>query len=233
MSILSNPRHERFARLVVSGESATKAYVLAGYKKSGASANASRLLRNEVVSSRVAELGAKIEAAFIELRITEREERLKAKQWLWDLVREAVFARGAGDYERMMKTGIVTYRERAVGTRQKQRIVQEYEIDSGTVDALLNIERNAAIECGQWSEKSEVEVKGKMNLRAQTLAATFSLQELEAMKARMLAVADQHTKIPVVTLLPASAEAEQPESASKNIVQPDHPNTTPPRSWHD
>jgi len=72
-----------------------------------------------------------------------------------------------------------------------------------------------------------------MNLRAQTLAATFSLQELEAMKARVLAVADQHSKFPVVTLLPASAEAEQPESAYKNTVQPDDPNTTPRRSWHD
>jgi hypothetical protein len=79
MSVLDNPRHEQFARLVAAGETPAKAYALAGYKKAGASANAARLLRNDSVSSRVAELGAKIEAAFIELRITERDERLKAQ----------------------------------------------------------------------------------------------------------------------------------------------------------
>jgi hypothetical protein len=120
MPALENIRHEAFAQNLVSGLSLGKAYVLAGYQKAGASANAARLLRNGTVSSRVAELRAEIESAFIDLQITEREQRLKAKQWVWDLLREAILFRAIGDYPKMMATGIVSRKWRAVGTGAKQ-----------------------------------------------------------------------------------------------------------------
>jgi hypothetical protein len=58
---LKNIRHERFAQNVVSGLSLSVAYVGAGYKKAGASANGARLMATETVSSRVAELRHQIE----------------------------------------------------------------------------------------------------------------------------------------------------------------------------
>jgi hypothetical protein len=77
----------------------------------------------------------------------------------------------------MMKTGIVCRKERSVGSGKQQKFVYEYEIDTAAVEALLNVERQAAIECGQWSEKSELKVDGQMNHRAATLVAKFSLRE--------------------------------------------------------
>lgn len=60
--MLRNIRHERFAQGIAKGLPAADAYTQAGYKATGASArvNASRLLTNPNVASRLAELAAKL-----------------------------------------------------------------------------------------------------------------------------------------------------------------------------
>jgi Terminase small subunit len=58
MPILANPRHELFCQAIASGRPAMEAYKLAGYKKSSAKANATRLMENDGISSRIAELRA-------------------------------------------------------------------------------------------------------------------------------------------------------------------------------
>ena len=100
MPALKNIRHERFAQNLVSGLILGKAYISAGYREAGASANAARLQRDASVSFRVAELRAEIESAFINLQITERNERLKAAQERWNGMREVIEARKTGDYSR-------------------------------------------------------------------------------------------------------------------------------------
>jgi phage terminase small subunit len=59
MTILSNSRHEAFARAVLQGKNGREAYIAAGYNAAGAEANASRLIRNDKVSARIAELKGK------------------------------------------------------------------------------------------------------------------------------------------------------------------------------
>lgn len=54
MPALSNPKHERFAQALAKGETATAAYVIAGYEDN--EGNAGRLNRNEQVQARVAEI---------------------------------------------------------------------------------------------------------------------------------------------------------------------------------
>ena len=58
MGLLANPRHELFCQAIASGRPAMEAYKLAGYKKSSAKANATRLMENDGISSRIAELTA-------------------------------------------------------------------------------------------------------------------------------------------------------------------------------
>lgn len=58
MPALDNARHEAFARAMVEGKSAVAAYVAAGYRKTSADANATRLMENDGVSIRIAELKA-------------------------------------------------------------------------------------------------------------------------------------------------------------------------------
>ena len=59
MTILANSRHEAFVRALLEGKSARAAYIAAGYKAAGAEANASRLIRNDKVAARLAELKGK------------------------------------------------------------------------------------------------------------------------------------------------------------------------------
>lgn len=54
MPILQNTRHEKFAQLVASGKSADEAYQEAGYKR--ARQNAHRMMTNDDITSRIAEL---------------------------------------------------------------------------------------------------------------------------------------------------------------------------------
>ena len=56
MPILPNPKHEKFAQLIVRGKSQFEAYMMAGYSPSGARGNASRLIANDIISGRVKEL---------------------------------------------------------------------------------------------------------------------------------------------------------------------------------
>jgi phage terminase small subunit len=68
MPALRNPKHERFAQEIAKGASAAQAYVIVGYTENRH--NASALARSETVSTRVAELVAKVQ--HIEEVATER-----------------------------------------------------------------------------------------------------------------------------------------------------------------
>jgi len=85
MAVLNNARHERFAQELAKGNSATRAYIAAGYAEKGAEPNSSRLISNDKVSSRVNELkteAAKRTVLTIErltndlLRIADKGEKL-------------------------------------------------------------------------------------------------------------------------------------------------------------
>lgn len=65
--MLRNIRHERFVQAIAQGKNVTDAYVAAGYKARGNSAEtaAARLFRNVQVQRRLEELAAKLESAAI------------------------------------------------------------------------------------------------------------------------------------------------------------------------
>jgi hypothetical protein len=60
-----------------------------------------------------------------------------AIQYRWDRLREAIVARAAGDYKRMMATGVVCMKLKSMrGKNNVQRVYREYEIDTGVIEAL-------------------------------------------------------------------------------------------------
>lgn len=94
MPILKNSRYERFAQAIAQGESASAAYVAAGYPAHAS--NASRLSRNEQVRSRIDELlsdGAKRAGVTVQ-RIVEELAKIgfsdirKAVKWHGELIQE-------------------------------------------------------------------------------------------------------------------------------------------------
>ena len=78
MPVLKNPRHERFARELAKGKSATEAYVSAGYKHSAnARSSASVLQANPNISQRVEKLQGKIAARVVEQTAVTRADILE------------------------------------------------------------------------------------------------------------------------------------------------------------
>ena len=75
MPILKNPRHERFARELAKGKSATEAYELAGYK--GDRTAASRLSTNVNICQRLEELQSEIAARVVEETAVTRADILE------------------------------------------------------------------------------------------------------------------------------------------------------------
>jgi len=185
MPALKNNRHEKFCQGIVSGLSQPKAYTAAGYSGRGAKQSAARLLNNADVRSRVSELGQEIESSFVRLQIAERLHRLEAIQDRWDRVRAAVEARAREDYDAMMKTGVVCRKLRSVKDGNAVRVVEEYEIDTAAIEALNSIERRAAIETGQEVDRTDINLRGGVAAQAELLRKAFTLDELEAMDARI------------------------------------------------
>jgi hypothetical protein len=79
----------------------------------GRPGSANRLLKDASVCSRIAELKQlacnNTTQKFLELAITEWDQRLTAIRDRWDGLREAIVARAVHDYKRMMATGVVCH----------------------------------------------------------------------------------------------------------------------------
>ena len=188
MGPLNNIRHERFAQNVVSGLSLAAAYVAAGYKKAGANANAARLMRDDSVSSRINQLRNASAASFLQLAVTDREQRLLALQERFDGLRQARLAFAVGDFEAAMRTGFVCRRIRWVGGKDG-REVEEYEINTALIESMNSVEKRAAIETGQ--EQENVSITGNISAKSIALSRVMSIQELEVLEKKMLAAMEE------------------------------------------
>ena len=108
-----------------------------------------------------------------------------------------------------MKIGVVCRRVRWVGGKDGHEIT-EYEINSALIEALNSVERRAAIEIGQEADRADISLNGKANARVDLMANAFIAQELEAMRARMLAVIEAEGRHQVVDAPPdVTQDAEE------------------------
>lgn len=79
---LKNAKHEHFAQLVSNGETATRAYVLAGYNEKGARQNASRLMANDGVRDRIDALRRQKESVHAQATQAVIAEAALDKAWV-------------------------------------------------------------------------------------------------------------------------------------------------------
>lgn len=87
---LDNGKHEHFCQLVANGESATQAYVLAGYSEKGAAASASRLLKAAEICERLAFLRSLKEKQHAEAVNAVIERHALTKDWVIQQLMENV-----------------------------------------------------------------------------------------------------------------------------------------------
>jgi hypothetical protein len=110
---------------------------------------------------------------------------LLALQDRWDKVRQAVESRAVGDYAAMIRTGFVVRKLKSIGAGANARVVEEYEIDTGLVEALNSVERRAAIETGQ--EQENVNLTGQISAKSIALSKVMTLPEFEELERKMAA----------------------------------------------
>lgn len=93
---LKNAKHEHFCQLVSNGESATRAYVLAGYSDKGAKQGASRLLTNDDVCLRIECLRGQKELMHKETVTAVIQNAGISKEWIIEqLVENVAMAKSA------------------------------------------------------------------------------------------------------------------------------------------
>jgi hypothetical protein len=108
-------------------------------------------------------------------------------------LREAKAAFAREDYEAAMKTGVVCRKRRWIGGKDGYEVT-DYEINTALIEALNSIEKRAAIETGQEVDRADINLRGGVAAEAEMLRKAFTLDELEAMDARIEAARNGETK---------------------------------------
>lgn len=154
MPALKNARHERFVQELAKGKSQMEAYRLAGYSAETAESNAHRLMGNEGVRARLAELqerSAKRVEVTVEKLIEEADE-----------IRLAAMA--AGQYSAAL--GAVKEKGVLSGKRVEKREATVNHVDQMSYDELREYVAREAEELLQGARTPEAdgfgaEVRGK------------------------------------------------------------------------
>ena len=165
MPVLEDPRHEAFALGVATGLIPARAYANAGFNTEGARQNAHRLAADADVSLRIQEIRIQISkqviAGVVAREIADRNARLAELQTRWDQLRDQLDCileeRGAELAEETAggSTGLIRK-----DYKGKDADIPVYRIDPAVIDLyrlLLEHEKRAAEECGQWGEKPSVQ----------------------------------------------------------------------------
>ena len=80
MPVLTSSKHELFAQLRSKGLSAVDAYISAGYSKSNAQSNASRLSLNDGILARIKELQTAVAERVVSAEVRRRSLRVQLLQ---------------------------------------------------------------------------------------------------------------------------------------------------------
>jgi hypothetical protein len=88
-----------------------------------------------------------------------KQNRLDAYNRRWKLLHDVIDGRA----EEMQGeaagtgTGLLVHQVKSIGFGPNNHTVDEYAVDTGLLKAMLELEKQAAVETGQWSEKHEFE----------------------------------------------------------------------------
>lgn len=112
--------------------------------------------------ARVDELARELTAGPRKQAIARRARRVAELQRRHEKLLAVIEARGVHpDYQQLPggETGVLVARHKIIGRGADSREVVEYEVDTGLLKELREIEKQAAIEVGDWSEKRELSGK--------------------------------------------------------------------------
>ena len=91
--------------------------------------------------------------------IARKVRRMRSYDERWRELQRVIAERAAGPAMQSVpggKTGLLVRRVKSIGAGVNVREVEEYELDTGLLKELRGLEKQAAVEAGQWATKHEV-----------------------------------------------------------------------------
>jgi hypothetical protein len=242
MPCLENPKWERFVQAYIETGSPSEAYKIAGFRSiRSISSSATKLLRIPVISARIAELQQTLAEDFVDRLISERSARLAALEDRWHRIAGVIRARAergkiALRYAELRRAALQARtppatkeefataekeiefgRELSTGILTGPDHKGNYRADIRMLAECREIEKQAAIECGQWEEKTSQRLQ--IDGQSVMLSAVLSLEELQELRRRMLNAREAQEQ---PRQLAALAEAVEVEAAAdiEPILEP-------------
>jgi hypothetical protein len=109
-------------------------------------------------AARVAELTAALEAAVLKTGIADRRRRVEAMNRRWEGMQRVIDERAADPDMQSVpggSTGLLAHDVKIIGAGDSAEKVDVYEVDTGLLRELREVEKQAAQDLGQWTEKRE------------------------------------------------------------------------------
>ncbi len=91
--------------------------------------------------------------------IALKARRMRTYDQRWRALLAIIAARAADPAMRSVPggtTGLLVRRVKSIGSGENAQVIEEYEVDRGLLAELRELEKQAAIEAGQWTSKTEV-----------------------------------------------------------------------------
>lgn len=113
--------------------------------------------------SKVAEVAREMEAAARRKGVARKARRLGALNDRWERMKQVIAERADDPSMKGVpggKTGLLVRQVKAVGKGEDFQLVELYAVDTGLLKELREVEKQAAVEAGQWEEKHEHKHKG-------------------------------------------------------------------------
>lgn len=118
---------------------------------------------NPEFMARVQELERDLSDVAARFAVAKRRRRVAALDERWHALQRIITERAekySADPELMDvpggKTGLLVRTVKSIGGGMSAREVEEFAVDTGLLKQLLDVEKQAAIEAGQWAEKREL-----------------------------------------------------------------------------
>lgn len=169
------------AELVAEGRlSDTSIAVKCGFSRS----TFYRLKNTRNFRAKVNELVSEIELRIMSRGIARRGQRVKAKNDRWYGLKHIIAERGADPDMQTVpggKTGLLVRTQKILGKGQDAQVVTEFAVDTGLLAEMRALEKDAAIEKGEWTEKRDVTKRDEPWTLDLTRLSNEQLDQLESL----------------------------------------------------
>ena len=147
--------------------------LLALYREQSGSENSVPTLRMSTLTGwsvahawqqRLADIAEAERQAIVTQGIADKVERVRGYNERRELMRQVIAERGVDPGMQDVaggKTGLIVHNVKGVGKGEDFQLIDLYEVDTGLLRELRELEKQAAQELGQWTEKKDITSDGK------------------------------------------------------------------------